>query len=48
MISIRRMSPDALVVLPTDMSHIIRNDVQDLIKEMTSPVKNRAARYFGV
>ena len=47
-ISIRRMGPDALVVLATDVSHVIRNDVQNLIEEMTSPVEDCSARYFGV
>jgi len=48
MISIRCMCPYALVVLSTDMGYIVRNDVQNLIEEMTAPVKNCTTGYFGV
>ena len=46
-ICIRCMSPDALVVLSAHVSNIVWNDVQNLIEEMTAPVKDRSTRNLG-
>ena len=48
MIGVRCMGPYALVVLSTHMSYVIRDDVQNLVKEMATPIENCTAGYFGV